>query len=177
MFMPIYPNFGGNNLSISARTADVMWIVDNTPPARTKLRRCIIEELLNDANVTVDAREELAKKLQDCSGDSDDGYDEFVMYMPDIDMPEFDMEDVDGGSDEDTDSSVQIIETLDDSESENEGLTDKAHLHPNTQTNAQNSFETPSKPEKVQSSKTSAQTRSQRQGKTGQLNPCTSPKT
>ncbi|KAM6555789.1 hypothetical protein CsatB_002808 [Cannabis sativa] len=49
--------FGGNNAELAVVTVDANVIVDNTPPARTKLRRCIIEELLNDANVTVDARQ------------------------------------------------------------------------------------------------------------------------
>ncbi|KAM6563311.1 hypothetical protein CsatB_023309 [Cannabis sativa] len=186
--------FGGNNGELAIVPVDANVSVENTPPAGSKLKRCIIEELPDDANVIVDARvsarpddyvmskavmrdveEELAENLQDSSGDSDDGVDEFVVYMPDIDMPEFDMEDGVGGSDEDTDSSVQSIETVVDIESDNEGPTEEAYLHPNTQTHAQNIFETPSKPEKAQTSKRTPKTRSQTQGKTGHLNPCTSP--
>ena len=104
--------------------------VDYTPPPGPKLKRCIIEELPDDADVPVDARvsareddyvmsnaelreleEELewAENLESANGENeveDDGEEEFFMYMPGVTMSDNE----EYQSPPDSDSSVQILE-------------------------------------------------------------------
>uniref|UniRef100_A0A803NJX2 Uncharacterized protein n=1 Tax=Cannabis sativa TaxID=3483 RepID=A0A803NJX2_CANSA len=93
VYADLFGTFRGNSVELAVVYGQVpKTTVDNTPPG-TKLRICIIEELPDDANVTVDAR--VSARPKDCYDQSSNEGD------------------VDGGSADDSDSSVKIIETLD----------------------------------------------------------------
>ena len=113
----------------------------NNTPSGPKLNRCIIEELLDDADVVVDARvsaqaddyvmsnaemrelnEELEWAARAGSGQSDEEAAEFFMHMPDMEDYGSDdrFSDADYGSDNDvftalneSDSSIQILDDED----------------------------------------------------------------
>ncbi|XP_060962240.1 uncharacterized protein LOC133032340 [Cannabis sativa] len=138
VYVDLFGTFGGDCLELAVVGGPSQkTTIKHSTIAGPKLKRCIIEELPDDADVVVDVRvsaqpedyvmskaalknleEELADYLEASSGDSEQHVDELFMYMPDIeeDSEDNSVENLDNDSSGDSDSSVQILENVEEIE-------------------------------------------------------------